>query len=81
MECANSGKKRKAVTRDVDDSPAVVSADEADLGNLDGTLRDDASQSEDDSEVEDLDSEDIEDLEDEESIGSEEIPLQDDSGS
>lgn len=80
MERANSGKKRKAVTRDVDDNPAVVSADEADLGNLDGTLRDDASQSEDDSEVEDLDSEDIEDLGDDESIGSEEIPLEDDSG-
>ena len=45
MERANSGRKRKAVTKDVEEDAAVVSGDEADLGNLDGTLRDDVSQS------------------------------------
>lgn len=73
MEGANSGKKRKAVTRDVGEDPAIVSADEADLGNLDGTLRDDESQSE-DSDAEDLDSEDIEELEEDDSIASDEVP-------
>jgi ribosome biogenesis protein ERB1 len=74
MERANSGKKRKAVTRDVEEDPANVSGDGADLGNLDGTLREDDSQSEDESDVEDLDSEDIEDLEEDDSIASDEVP-------
>ncbi|KIW24368.1 uncharacterized protein PV07_10086 [Cladophialophora immunda] len=38
-------KKRKAVTRDVDEDAAVVSGDEFDLANLDGTLADEESAS------------------------------------
>lgn len=40
MDRASSIKKRKAVTRDVDEGPAVVVGDELDFGQLDGSLSD-----------------------------------------
>jgi ribosome biogenesis protein ERB1 len=50
-------KKRKAVTRDVDNDAAVVSGDEFDFGQLDATLAGDESVT-DESDVDDLTSED-----------------------
>lgn len=45
MERSNS-KKRKAITKDIDDDPALVSGDEFDFGQLDGTISDDESEPE-----------------------------------
>jgi ribosome biogenesis protein ERB1 len=65
-----ASKKRKAVTRDVDEEAALVSGDEFDFANLDGTLADDdVSTSE--SDEEDLDT-GAEDDSDAISIGSDE---------
>ncbi len=64
-------KKRKAVTKDVEEDAAVVSGDEFDFAHLDGTLSDDESES--GSEAEDFTS-GAEDDSDAVSIGSEEVP-------
>lgn len=69
-------KKRKAVTRDVEEDAAVVSGDEFDFGQLDGTLADGDSDSE--SDEADLTSE-AEDGSDVVSIGTDEVPSGDDS--
>lgn len=47
MERSGS-KKRKAVTRDVDQDPAIVSGDEYDFGQLDDTISNDDSEAEED---------------------------------
>src|ERR1700730_13872661 len=52
MERSTSLKKRKAVTRDVDEGPAVVSGDEFDLGQLDDSSSESAGSE--DSASEDL---------------------------
>ena len=77
---AIAAKKRKAVTRDVDDDPAIVSGDEFELGQLDGTLSDeeesqsgDESGSESDLDEDGLKSEDDENVDDDE-LESDEIP-------
>ena len=73
-----AARKRKAVTRDVDSDPAVVSGDEFELGQLDGTLSDDETSeggegSGSESEPEgDLSSEDGEEVFD--GLDSDEIP-------
>ncbi|EXJ86601.1 ribosome biogenesis protein ERB1 [Capronia epimyces CBS 606.96] len=67
-------KKRKAVTKDVEEDAAVVSGDEFDFGQLDGTLSDDESASA--SESEDLYS-GAEDDSDAVSIGSDSLPSED----
>ena len=80
-------RKRKAVTRDVDNDPAVVSGDEFELGQLDGELsEDEESQSGDESDLLDGDmssDDDEEDDEDDEALDSDEIPsdVDDDSDS
>ncbi|EXJ61445.1 ribosome biogenesis protein erb1 [Cladophialophora psammophila CBS 110553] len=68
-------KKRKAVTRDVDEDAAVVSGDEFDFAHLDGTLADDESVSGGD---EDDLSSGAEDQSDAVSVGTEELPSEGD---
>ncbi|KAJ5151845.1 Ribosome biogenesis protein erb1 [Penicillium capsulatum] len=75
---AKESKKRKAVTRDVEEEAGVFSGDELSQDNLDGALSDsanDLSESEDDesdSEIELVD--DFSDEDDEEEIDSDEVP-------
>ncbi|KAJ6150827.1 hypothetical protein N7470_007421 [Penicillium chermesinum] len=82
MDARKASKKRKAVTRDVEEEAGVFSGDELKNENLNGTLSDsanDLSESEDesDSEVELVDEfSDEEDEEDE--LDSDEIPSDDD---
>jgi len=62
MERAGSPKKRKAITRDVDDDAAVISGDEFDLGRLDDSSSQSAGSESSDSgsdSSEDLDSDEI----------------------
>src|SRR5947207_13833803 len=62
MERAGSPKKRKAITRDVDDDAAVISGDEFDLGQLDDSSSQSAGSESSDSgsdSSEDLDSDEI----------------------
>ncbi len=68
-------KKRKVVTRDVEEAAAVVSGDEFDFADLDGTLADD-DDSASESEAADLTS-GAEDDSDALSIGSDEVPGED----
>jgi ribosome biogenesis protein ERB1 len=70
MERSSSLKKRKAVTRDVDEGPAVVSGDGFDLGQLDDSSSESAGSG--DSASEDLLSEDLHS--DETPLDSEEAP-------
>ncbi|KAG5292817.1 eukaryotic ribosome biogenesis protein [Histoplasma ohiense] len=70
-------RKRKAVTRDLDEEPGVVSGDELNLDALDGDLSDKSHDTEhsSDSEIElvdDLSSDDVEEYEDE--FDSDEVP-------
>ena len=57
MERSGSVRKRKAVTRDVDDGPAVVSGDELDFGQLDGSQSESAPQSDTEAESDDFEDE------------------------
>jgi ribosome biogenesis protein ERB1 len=62
MERSGSPKKRKAITRDVDDDPAVISGDEFDLGPLDDSSSQSAGSESSDGgsdSSEDLDSDEI----------------------
>lgn len=70
MDLSLRSKKRKAVTKDVEDDPSVVSGDEFDVAGLDGQLSDGDSS---DSEIE-LVNEFSDDDEDEDDIGSDEVP-------
>jgi ribosome biogenesis protein ERB1 len=73
-----ASKKRKAVTRDVEEEAGVFSGDELSKGNLDGALSDNAndlSESEDDSDSEvELVDEFSDEEDDEEELDSDEIP-------
>jgi ribosome biogenesis protein ERB1 len=70
--------KRKAVTRDVGEDPAVVSGDEFEFGQLDGTLSDSegSATSEDGSNSEDFDSLSDEDDVLSDSLATEEVSLE-----
>ncbi|KAJ5741869.1 hypothetical protein N7533_011278 [Penicillium manginii] len=78
MDARKASKKRKAVTRDVEEEAGVFSGDELSAENLDGALSDNAndlSESEDDdSEIELIDDFSDEDDEEEEELDSDEIP-------
>lgn len=80
MDARKASKKRKAVTRDVEEEAGVFSGDELSAENLDGALSDnnnDLSESEEedsDSEIELIDDFSDEDDEDEEELDSDEIP-------
>ena len=71
MKSVKSAKKRKAVTRDVDADAAIVFGDEFDLGELNGNLSDDSE-----SEVYQDESSNAE-TEDSVSLGSAEVPPDD----
>ncbi|KAL2831993.1 NUC169 domain-containing protein [Aspergillus cavernicola] len=77
MTALKASKKRKAVTRDVEEEAGAFSSDELNAGDLDGALSDtahDLSSDEDasDSEIELID--DFSDEEEEEELDSDEIP-------
>lgn len=79
MDASKGSKKRKAVTRDVEEEAGTFSGDELSKKDLNGALSDDAndlSSDEGDSEVELVDdfSSDEEEVEGEEDIDSDEIP-------
>lgn len=81
MDARKASKKRKAVTRDVEEEAGVFSGDELSAENLDGALSDnnnDLSESEEedsDSEIELIDDfSDEDDEDDEEELDSDEIP-------
>lgn len=79
MDARKASKKRKAVTRDVEEEAGVFSGDELSKGNLDGALSDsanDLSESEDDSdsEAEPVDEFSDSDEDEEEELDSDEIP-------
>lgn len=79
MDASKGSKKRKAITRDVEEEAGTFSGDELSKKNLNGALSDDAndlSSDEGDSEVELVDdfSSDEEEVEGEEGIDSDEIP-------
>ncbi|KAH1831215.1 Ribosome biogenesis protein erb1 [Aspergillus fumigatus] len=80
MNTSKASKKRKAVTRDVEEEAGVFSGDELNTGNLDGALSDNAhdlssDEDESDSEVELIDDfSDEEDEEEEDVLDSDEIP-------
>ncbi|EAW07910.1 ribosome biogenesis protein ERB1 [Aspergillus clavatus NRRL 1] len=78
MNASKASKKRKAVTRDVEEEAGVFSGDELNADNLDGALSDNAndlSSDEDDSDSEiELVDEFSEDDEDDEELDSDEIP-------
>lgn len=79
MDASKTSKKRKAVTRDVEEEAGVFSGDELNSDNLDGVLSDNANDLSDadagssDSEVEIVDDFSDED-EDDEELDSDEIP-------
>jgi ribosome biogenesis protein ERB1 len=80
MNGSKASKKRKAVTRDVEEEAGVFSGDELNTDNLDGALSDNANdlssdEDESDSEVELIDDfSDEEDEEEEDVLDSDEIP-------
>ncbi|KAF7115567.1 hypothetical protein CNMCM5793_002661 [Aspergillus hiratsukae] len=80
MNASKASKKRKAVTRDVEEEAGVFSGDELKTDNLDGALSDTANdlssdEDESDSEVELIDDfSDEEDGEEEDELDSDEIP-------
>jgi ribosome biogenesis protein ERB1 len=80
MNGSKASKKRKAVTRDVEEEAGVFSGDELNTDNLDGALSDTANdlssdEDESDSEVELIDDfSDEEDGEEEDELDSDEIP-------
>lgn len=79
IDAAKASKKRKAVTRDVEEEAGAFSGDELSKGDLDGALSDNAndlSSDEEDSEVELVNesSDEDDDEEEEEDIDSDEIP-------
>ncbi|KAF7163364.1 hypothetical protein CNMCM5623_008342 [Aspergillus felis] len=80
MNASKASKKRKAVTRDVEEEAGVFSGDELNTDNLDGALSDNANdlssdEDESDSEVELIDDfSDEEDEEEEDELDSDEIP-------
>ncbi|GIK02696.1 ribosome bioproteinsis protein erb1 [Aspergillus viridinutans] len=80
MNASKASKKRKAVTRDVEEEAGVFSGDELNTDNLDGALSDNANdlssdEDESDSEVELIDDfSDEEDGEEEDELDSDEIP-------
>lgn len=80
MNASKASKKRKAVTRDVEEEAGVFSGDELNTDNLDGALSDTANdlssdEDESDSEVELIDDfSDEEDGEEEDELDSDEIP-------
>lgn len=78
IDAAKASKKRKAVTRDVEEEAGAFSGDELSKGDLDGALSDNAndlSSDEEDSEVELVnESSDEDDDDEEEDIDSDEIP-------
>ncbi|KKK16726.1 hypothetical protein ARAM_004185 [Aspergillus rambellii] len=83
MSSLKASKKRKAVTRDVEEEAGVFSGDELNAGDLDGALSGNAhdlSSDEDasDSEVELVDEFSDDEDEDEEELDSDEIPSDDD---
>ncbi|RMJ28042.1 hypothetical protein PHISP_01070 [Aspergillus sp. HF37] len=79
MDPSKATKKRKAVTRDVDEEPGSFSGDELNPADLDGTLADSASDEADsDSEVQPVDDFSDEEDEEEEELDSDEIPSDDD---
>ncbi|PYI01732.1 BOP1NT-domain-containing protein [Aspergillus sclerotiicarbonarius CBS 121057] len=78
MNASKLSKKRKAVTRDVEEEAGVFSGNELNVGDINGALSDNAnelSSDEEDSEVELIDDfSDDEDEEEEEELDSDEIP-------
>ncbi|OOG01177.1 hypothetical protein ASPCADRAFT_203047 [Aspergillus carbonarius ITEM 5010] len=78
MNASKLSKKRKAVTRDIEEEAGVFSGDELNVGDINGALSDNAnelSSDEEDSEVELIDDfSDEEDEEGEEELGSDEVP-------
>lgn len=76
IDAAKASKKRKAVTRDVEEEAGSFSGDELSKGDLDGALSDNANSlsSDEDSEVELVNESSDEDDEKEEDIDSDEIP-------
>lgn len=78
MDSSKASKKRKAVTRDIDEEPGVFSGDELNPDDLDGALSDNASESSADeedsnSEIELVD-DFIDDSDEEDELNSDEIP-------
>jgi ribosome biogenesis protein ERB1 len=83
MDPSKATKKRKAVTRDVDEDPGSFSGDELNPADLDGTLADSANElssdeADSDSEVQPVDDFSDEDDEEEDELDSDEIPSDDD---
>ncbi|KAL1964316.1 hypothetical protein VTN77DRAFT_7136 [Rasamsonia byssochlamydoides] len=78
MDSRKASKKRKAITRDVEEEEAgVVSGDELNAADLNGSLSDgaeDSSEEESDSEVEIVDEFSDEDADDDDELDSDEIP-------
>ncbi|RAL00266.1 ribosome biogenesis protein ERB1 [Aspergillus ibericus CBS 121593] len=78
MNASKLSKKRKAVTRDVEEEAGVFSGDELNVGDINGALSDNAnelSSDEEDSEIELIDDfSDDEDEDEEEELDSDEIP-------
>ncbi|KAE8147241.1 ribosome biogenesis protein erb1 [Aspergillus avenaceus] len=77
MDAPKSSKKRKAVTRDVEEEAGLFSGDELDAGDLDGALSDNANELSSDEDVSDSEVELIDDLSDEDEddeLASDEIP-------
>ncbi|KAL1956978.1 hypothetical protein VTO42DRAFT_6467 [Malbranchea cinnamomea] len=72
MDASRRSKKRKAVTKDVDEDPGIVSGDEFDATGLDGQLSD-SSEETSDSEVE-IVNEFSDEEEDEDDLDSDEVP-------
>ena len=70
MDVSRRSKKRKAVTKDVEEDPSVVSGDEFDVNGLDGQFSDDDDS---DSEIE-LVNEFSDEEEDEDNLDSDEVP-------
>ncbi|KKY17795.1 putative eukaryotic ribosome biogenesis protein 1 [Phaeomoniella chlamydospora] len=75
-------RKRKAVTKDVENDPAIVSGDEFEVGQLDGTISDEETsesgdESDSNSELEGELSSDEEEYDDEDILDSDEIPSAD----
>ncbi|PLB44033.1 ribosome biogenesis protein erb1 [Aspergillus steynii IBT 23096] len=78
MPALKASKKRKAVTRDVEEEPGVFSGDELNADGLDGALSDDANDLSSDEDASDSEVELVDDFsdeeDDEEELDSDEIP-------
>jgi ribosome biogenesis protein ERB1 len=70
MDSREASKKRKAITRDVEEEAGIVSGDEWNAADLNGSLSDGES----DSEIEIIDEFSDQDIDDEDELDSDEIP-------